>query len=190
MKDPGYAPSKEDAWIETSTGIAFYPFRPTAEMVSIVDIAWALSRTCRWNGHSEIQPKRFYSVAEHSVLMADYLRSRGHSRLTCLTALLHDGAEAYVSDVPGPIKPFFPGFKEMEALIDGAIAEKFGSLHPFPPPVKELDRAMIPTEHEQLFTDEWCDVFIAMEPVDIKLKCWSPEEAYDNFMGRYASLTK
>lgn len=186
MNDAGYRPAREDAWIETVSGIAFFPFRPTAAMVSIEDIAHALSSTCRWNGHTT----QFYSVAEHSILMSDYLRGRGHSKETCLTALLHDAAEAYVSDVPGPIKPHFPGFKEMEEGIDRAVAKKFGSNYPFDPVVKELDRAMIGTEHDQLFGEAFRQDFANMPRVDIQVRCWHECRAYDHFMGRYQSLRR
>lgn len=53
-------------WMQTFSGIQFYPLDPRVEDVRIEDIARALAMQCRYNGHVT----RFYSVAEHSVRVA------------------------------------------------------------------------------------------------------------------------
>lgn len=53
-------------WMQTYTGRQFWPLDPLPEDVFIEDIAHALSMQCRYAGHVT----RFYSVAEHSVLIA------------------------------------------------------------------------------------------------------------------------
>lgn len=55
-------------WIETYTGKQFSLDNPTPDMICLEDIAHSLSMICRYNGHCE----RFYSVATHSILLADY----------------------------------------------------------------------------------------------------------------------
>lgn len=79
-------------------GRRFYPLDPRPEDVTIEDIAHALSNKCRWGG----RPREFYSVCQHSVHVAQIVE-RTRSELT-LAALLHDAAEAYLEDVPTPIK--------------------------------------------------------------------------------------
>lgn len=87
-------------YILTYSGIQFDFSSPTVEMIDIVDIAHALSNKCRFNGHCN----NFYSVAQHCVLMVDALKneSLGVQR----QALLHDAEEAYLPDVPTPIKEY------------------------------------------------------------------------------------
>lgn len=178
----------EEGWIETRTAGKFYFLNPKPEMCNIIDIAHALSLTCRYNGHV----LKFYSVAEHSVLMSDWMRGRGYSKRECLTALLHDGAEAYIGDMVRPLKHVMPEFKKIEERIDLAIAERFGSLYPFPNIVKELDSRILVDEREQAMeptsTNEWGTD--SLEPLGVRLKFWSPEDALKNFVGRYQSLTK
>jgi hypothetical protein len=91
------------SWITTYTGRRINPLDPRAEDVYIEDIAHALSLKCRWTGHVST----FYSVAQHSVLVAKELRRAGHSPRTQLAGLLHDASEAYLPDIASPIKGRF-----------------------------------------------------------------------------------
>jgi hypothetical protein len=54
----------ETNWIQTASGIKFYPLAPHPEDVTIEDIAHALSKMCRFNGHNG-HTSAFYSVAQH-----------------------------------------------------------------------------------------------------------------------------
>lgn len=99
-------------WIQTYTGkvFDFTSFGPTD--ICLEDIAYALSRQCRFNGHTE----RFYSVAEHSLLVsalafeyAEDADMRPSERDACARyGLLHDAAEAYVGDIVTPLKRALP----------------------------------------------------------------------------------
>lgn len=86
------------AWIQTFTGRQFWPLEPDPADVVIEDIAHHLARKCRFNGAT----RRFYSVAQHSVLVAESLVGRGVG--VQLLGLLHDAAEAYLPDVARPYK--------------------------------------------------------------------------------------
>lgn len=79
-------------WMQTFTGRAYWPCDPLPSDVYIGDIAHALARLCRFNGHVIVP---HYSVAEHSVRCSRIVESN-----LALAALLHDAAEAYVADVP------------------------------------------------------------------------------------------
>ena len=55
-------------WMQTHSGLRFYPLDPRPEDIRIEDIAHALPMICRFNGHCS----RFYSVAEHSLNVAAF----------------------------------------------------------------------------------------------------------------------
>ena len=63
------------SWMQTFTGRQFFPLDPHPNDVDPVDIAHALSLICRYGGHT----RRFYSVAEHCVLLS-YAPSRKSTR--------------------------------------------------------------------------------------------------------------
>lgn len=130
-----------DSYIRTFTGRKFWPLNPNPDDVAIEDIAHALAYKCRYNGHTD----RFYSVAEHS-----YRVSLFCTKPNRLVGLLHDAAEAYLPDVPRPIKPHLPGFKELERKIDRAIAVHFGTPYPFPEEVHVIDYSILTDEMREM----------------------------------------
>lgn len=182
----------EGGWIETYTGRRF-SFDPIdAESIAIDDIAHALSNLCRYCGHTQ----RFYSVAEHSILMARYMQSHlmnadGDIRETlvgrdCLTALLHDASEAYVGDMTRPLKALFPGFREIEERIHEVVATKFGTYYPHPQWVKDLDMRILKDERAQAMypsDNEWGTD--ALEALGVGLRFWEPAVAKIEFMASF-----
>ena len=86
--------------IETLSGQMFDFAAPTVASVDLGDIATALSNTCRFAGHV----KRFYSVAEHACLVYGLVKEAGFPPDVCYAALHHDSHEAYLGDVPTPLK--------------------------------------------------------------------------------------
>jgi 5'-deoxynucleotidase YfbR-like HD superfamily hydrolase len=130
-------------WIQTYTCHRFDLANPRAEDVDILDIAHALSLQCRFNGHC----RRFYSVAQHSVLV-----SRLVPKEHAFPALMHDSPEAYVSDVPSPLKraPFMADYGQCEHGVMGAIAERFGFSVPLDESVKTADLLALATEARDL----------------------------------------
>ncbi len=127
------------AWIQTFTGKKFPLDDPDPDQIYIEDIAHALSLLCRFNGHCT----KFYSVAEHSVHV-----SREIDPKLAMIGLLHDAAEAYLGDVPSPLKTQLPQFKEFEWKMEQAIGERFG-IDPKLFSCAELKRADV-----QLLVDE------------------------------------
>lgn len=114
-----YAPNV----VRTNTGILFSLKNPVPEMVFAVDIAVGLSRECRFSGAT----KKFYSVAEHSVWMALRAKEK-YPHLTALPfkALLHDGHEAYIKDIPSPVKSMFAAaYASLADPIQEAIHKRF-----------------------------------------------------------------
>lgn len=99
---------------ETSSGLTFDLLRPDPEMVRIEDIAWSLSRQCRFNGNTRF----FYSVADHSVYVGNLLPPEIR-----IYGLLHDAHEAYLGDIASPIKKLLgkERIRQIEKGIDAAI---------------------------------------------------------------------
>jgi len=139
-------------WIQTYTGRAFYPLDPQPEDVVLEDIAHALSQLCRYGGHC----LRFYSVAEHSVLVGKIIEDTVPrlTRSLRLAAILHDAAEAYLVDLPKPIKDAigFEAYHAAEAKVSAAIFTRFG-LDPrlaSHPAIKSADMVALSSERLQL----------------------------------------
>lgn len=134
----GVPAAEVGGWIYTHTGRKFWPLRPSSTDVDIRDIAHALALKCRYGGHC----REFYSVAQHSVLVSQVVEKRGGTETEQLYGLLHDAAEAYLADVPSPVKPRLIGFAEAERQVMIAIAARF-RLGPWEPEiVKAVDEGI------------------------------------------------
>ena len=113
---------RKGEWTGCYSGKKFWVLDPRPEEVTLEDIAHPLSNICRFNGHT----KFFYSVAQHSLGVYSLLRQAGLSPVIQLKGLLHDASEAYFCDMPKPIKPLIPTYKDIEAKLEIAIYEHFG----------------------------------------------------------------
>lgn len=121
--------------IMTCSHKMFDPLNPEPELIDIQDIAHALSMLCRANGHFQ----SFYSVGMHCVNCAEEAMARGYSKRVQLACLLHDGSEAYLSDVTRPVKEELPKYLEIETPLQEVIWEKY------------LDRPLTEEENRQVF---------------------------------------
>ncbi len=148
-------------WINTRHGIKFTPLDPVAEDVHLVDIAFALSNLCRYAGHVD-----FYSVAEHSVITSLIVRALGGTLEEQRAALLHDATEAYLVDLPSPIKraPEMAPYREAEARLSVVIATRFGLPSLEPDIVKSVDAQMIALEANILHENRHVDWVMPCEP--------------------------
>jgi hypothetical protein len=147
----------DNAWIETWSGQQFFFNDIREDAFRLDDIAHALSMLCRYNGHTG----RFYSVAEHCILVADHVFlnadkitgqriTPGTAMLMARTALLHDVAEAYIGDMCRPLKAQMPEFKKMEQEIEEVAAKVFNLIYPFPDWLKDLDTRMLVNERRDM----------------------------------------
>lgn len=108
--------------IETASGQGYDFLNPDPAVINIDDIAHALGNICRFAGHT----RKFYSVAEHSVLVSEILEHNDNPDAPII-GLLHDAHEAYVWDAPRPIKPLLgEAFATLAEIADRAIGEHFG----------------------------------------------------------------
>lgn len=174
----------------TYTRKTFDPASPKPEQISIIDIAHALSHQARFCG----QIKDFYTVASHSVMVSKILEYFGADARRQMYGLLHDAHEAYISDIPSPVKELLgPEIEHIEANIDKAIYLSVGIA-----PLSQAEKAVIKTadiiafyaedralrgnlkldiEHQDVVTSFWK-----------KVKVVSMEQANLDFLERYHKL--
>ena len=169
--------TRKGDWIMTFTGVHYWPLDPRPEEVSVVDIAHHLSMMPRYHGAT----KHPYSVAQHSVLMAGHLLERQDNKKLALIALFHDAAEAYLHDLPRPVKNFIHGYEELEQLNLRAIAAYIGvdSLEK-PALVHELDLRICVDESQALMHAP--EAFRMLGPaLGVPIERWTPEYAESRF---------
>jgi len=166
--------------MQTASGRQFWPMAPRPEEIFIDDIAHALSMLCRFGGHC----LRFYSVAEHCVLMARSVTPKNR-----LWALLHDASEAYLVDVPRPIKPFLDGYVEAESLLMRAVCDRFGLPHEMPAEVKAADNAILFDERAQNMAPWPAEWDFTVDPLGVGLQFWTPEEARRAFLSEFRRVS-
>jgi uncharacterized protein len=109
--------------IKTISGKTINFAEPKAGEINIFDIAKGLAYRSRWAG----QTKEYYSVAQHSIHVMQLLEEE-FVRLPQikLVALLHDASEAYMADIPTPLKNLLPGYKYYENLLQTEIYKAYG----------------------------------------------------------------
>lgn len=170
------------SWIHTFTGKRFDLLAPDSGLVDLRDIAHALSNCCRFAGHT----REFYSVAQHSVLVA-----RACPPEHALLGLLHDAAEAYMGDQVRPLKQISPvRMCEIETGIQAAIWHAF-RLDPTAEAlqaVKYYDDLLLATEARDLLhgTEGWN---ARLPPPDSqRISAWSPEVSSLQFRLEFARL--
>lgn len=141
--------------IRTRSGQYLDVFNPDPEKILIEDIAWALSNIPRFGGHLSV----FYSVASHSLSVFDIVciqspEDTKENNMLLRGALLHDASEAYLMDLPSPIKNRMPEYQTVEANLMNVIADKFNFVgfdkHPL---VKAADKAALEDEWNQFMLE-------------------------------------
>jgi hypothetical protein len=153
---------------------------PAASEFTIEDIAHGLGNICRYSG----QCRRFYSVAEHSILVSE--TAEGFE----FEALLHDAAEAFLGDITRPLKQMLPEYKRIEAEVERAILDRFGVVWPLPTEVKQADLRVLAAEQKQIMpegTDGWVRGQ-KVDPAPIIVRHLPPEEAKRVFLARFEAL--
>lgn len=143
-------------YITTYSKKHFSVMEPVADDIDINDIGHALSMLTRAHGHFS----SFYSVAQHSLGCAYEAIEREYSKRVVLACLLHDGSEAYICDIPRPIKQLMPEYQKVEKKLQDMIYEKFlGSplTKEEQKQVKTIDDAILYNEFK-FFTNEELDI--------------------------------
>jgi len=121
------------------------PYKP-----SLSEIGHSLAHINRFTGHA----KRAYSVAEHSLLVADMARHDGMGIMVELCALMHDAHESITGDVATPIKQVLgDAWGRFERAEQDALLHAYGlvdAMAEHASIVKFYDRKALATERRDL----------------------------------------
>lgn len=199
------------SWIQTSTGSYFDLLEPKPAQVRLEDVARALGRICRFAGHT----KKHYSVAEHSVLVAqhamtlrNYTANSDHRTALFMAGLLHDAHEAFTGDLTSPMKValdrklggnFKGAYDDMIRAVDLAIVEALVPPYNRGPillrelvhdimrgdVIKEADLALLNTERAQLLGLPPKPWVQLPLPAFVAIEGWGPEEASERWLALY-----
>ena len=154
---------------------------PRPEEINVIDIAHSLANQCRYAGHC----REFYSVAQHSVIVSRIVPLEFQ-----LWGLLHDAAEAYLVDLPRPLKRFSAigdAYRVVERRLMLAVCERFGLENDEPWCVHVADDVALMTEKRDLMPGLWKWRETA-QPLVETIKPQSPAEAEGEFLGRAGEL--
>ncbi|WP_286798480.1 phosphohydrolase [Pseudomonas sp. UBA4034] len=156
--------------ILTSTGKYFDLFEPQADVIDPRDISHALANMCRFNGHT----RDFYSVAQHSCIVADLVPDEYK-----LAALLRDATEAYLGDITRPLKRWMPDYRGFEDVIWMRVCERFDLVLDLPACVHLADLIALATERRDLMPTDpaiW-NCLVGIEPMAEIIRPWPAAEA-------------
>ncbi|MDX1570018.1 MAG: hypothetical protein R3200_05985 [Xanthomonadales bacterium] len=168
-----------DRVICTAGGRAFDPIDPDPAVIDLRDIAHALSFVPRFGGHSRL----FYSVAQHSVLVRDLVAEQCAEDRILGAALLHDAAEAYLLDMPSPIKRSLPDYTAAEKRLQRIIETRYGVAQ-----LSDAERALIKEADQIALIWEQRDIMPAVAWAELPsldrpaLDVWSPDVARQAFL--------
>lgn len=178
----GYTFNPHDPWIQTYSGRRFTPTNPSPDAIVIEDIAHALSMQCRFGGHI----KSFYSVAQHCVLVSYICNFED-----AFWGLMHDASEAYLIDLPRPLKHSgkLDAYIEFEGKVQAAICKRYDLAEKEPASIKKADTILLVTEARDLLPNKRSDWTLTVEPLPFKINPLGPREAKDLFMKRFYELT-
>lgn len=179
-----------NGWIWTASGRKAWPMELRPTDIDIDDVAHALAHLCRYAGHCRF----FYSVAQHSVLVSELVEAWTTNQRLALAGLLHDATEAFLIDLPRPVKHHraLAGYREAERRAEQAIAERFG-LSPAlfaHGAIKGADEVMLATERRDLFAKASADWRTDKQPTDARIDAMGPDEARASFLHRFHVLTR
>jgi hypothetical protein len=165
-------------WILTHSGRRVDPLNLHPEDVDIEDIAYSLSNQCRWSGHC-----LWYSVAQHC-----YLVSLEADEQDQLWGLLHDATEAYLVDLPSPIKRQMPEYVAAEHRAMRAICTRFGLPPHEPKSVTIADEVLLATEYRDIMPHR-VDFPALRAPRRLNIQRLSPDAARAAYMRRFEDLS-
>jgi len=180
-------------WISTFSGHPIDPLNPEPKRIFRTDIAHALSNQCRFSGH----PISFYSVAQHSVLVSKLLQSWDVPLRVRIRGLYHDASEAYLVDMPTPIKRQMPEYTRAETplqrMIEDTLFPEYAGdddlRHDDDLLIKKADLILLATEARDLMSDpkDW-KVLRSVTPLPSRITPVLPVEARRLFNLRHEEL--
>jgi uncharacterized protein len=192
--------SAERHIIDTASGVRLNLNDPRPVDIRIEDVAGGLSKVCRFGA----QALEYYSVAQHALLVRKLVVEGGYPELE-LAALHHDSHEAYLCDIPKPLKRMISqatdAYDQTCDALDVAISEAFGFERPEQGSpekraIKDADKQALLMEAARLLVDHGEalrrdlgigeEEFRNLAPLEDPLP---PEKAKERFLEVHAELT-
>lgn len=193
-------PGKRGTWVQMYSGRQLWPLSPSPDDIAIEDIAVGLSRECRYGK----QTLRFYSVAEHSVIVSILVEELAHamnlSELVTLAlareGLLHDCDEGVLPDMPRPLKHEpamnLATFRECGRLYQVAAFKRFGiqSTAESHGMIDSIDKRLVLDEVRQFMRkpELYLERHAKLKPTGVMIEGLDPDAALTLFLSRFADL--
>jgi 5'-deoxynucleotidase YfbR-like HD superfamily hydrolase len=127
-------------WLQTINGKAWDLLDPDPSAFDLEIACRMLARTYRYTGHTPYP----YTVAQHSVYVGT-IAGALHPPAR-VYGLIHDLHEAYIGDLPSPIKRLVSGYDKIEAAAERAVLLALG----LPEPTPEIAQAVQAADLEML----------------------------------------
>jgi hypothetical protein len=168
--------------VGTFSGRRLHPLDPRPEEVTVEDVAHGLGNTCRYGGQCQF----YYSVGTHSIYVSSELAEHGPAM--ALYGLFHDAAEAYITDVPRPLKRELDGYDRIEEDILEAVWDRLG----VSAPTDEQWEAVMAAD-DRLFRYEADRLLAEFEPPSVPqlpydIRPCEPEAVREEFRARAEGL--
>lgn len=126
----------------TYTGLLIDPKNVKLEDINLIDIAHHLTNINRYGGALDFE--QHYSVAEHSILLTEYVLHWYDNNIELAKyALMHDASEAYLGDVVSGLKKYLWDYKDIESRLQFTICEKYDVRLCWGDVINELDKRML-----------------------------------------------
>lgn len=173
-------------YVTTYSGKKLNFLDPNPDDILLEDIIHHLSMICRYNGG----PKYHYSVAQHSIAVAKLVYDMSKDKKKALSALFHDASEAYICDIPRPVKPKLIGYKKIETNLSNVIYKKFNIQTPNGI-ILFIDKHIVATEALYVldFIPEWINEYKQLKHDPALFQETSTQEVQETFISLYNLLT-
>ena len=192
MKTDNYNdPTRKGGSIQTYTGTIFYPLDPRMEDIEIEDVAHGLSHKARFTGHT----RKLYTTCEHAVRVCNHLAMCGASLMEQFVGLHHDDTDAYLPDVPTPLKvlPEFQWFRDLEHHLQDMCFKKFGCVVGDYSVIKNSDIVLLLTEKRDLMPTKngnWQHKYTQKPiPEPYFIEPWEPTYAKQMYLHMHNTLS-
>ncbi len=156
--------------------------------IRLEETAAVLSRICRF-GARTTPIDITYSVAEHSVRVADCVRDLGGTALDQWSALNHEGDEALLGfDPPSPMLRLLPDLRALKQKAHEAYCRRYGLPVILPPIVKHADLVLLATEKRDVMLPAPAEWMKMPDPLVGKIRAWP--NPYARFVKRWRELAR
>ena len=157
----------ENVWLQTFEGKQLRIPEFNSDAISLRETATVLSRICRFGGRTRV----FYSVAEHSIRVAECVAMLGGTPLEQFYALNHEGDEALLGfDPPSPLLRILPDLRDLKRKAHEAYMKRYGLPVEIPAIVKRADLILLATEKRDLMEPSPAEWTCGEEPLALPIR--------------------